>query len=299
MGLVSYDSLEAAISACFGENVKITAKTYVGGGDINDAMCLSLDNGKRVFVKSNTVEHRGFFDAEELGLDAIASTKTVRTPTLLAKGCDIKLGRSFLMMEMIDRVSLAPDAWEVFGHQLAEMHMSDASAYVNGKRFGFVSDNYIGASKQINSPKDTWIDFFRQCRLEPQFEMAKRYFTGELPSKILKFLDRLDDILTEPEHPSLLHGDMWSGNIMPGPDKKMMLIDPAVYVGHPEADLAMTELFGRLPDKFYRAYRETAGIDEGYERRRDIYNLYHLLNHLNLFGSSYLHAVIEIILSSS
>ena len=295
MELKSFDSLEQAVTGCFGEDVKISGRSFVGGGDINDAFCLSLSNGRQVFVKSNSVNNKSFFEAESAGLGAIASTGAIKTPKLLCMGCDRRSGISFLMMEMIVSARPAKDCWEVFGRELAAMHKADTSSFVNGGRFGFVSDNFIGASKQINTCRDTWIDFFRQCRLEVQFKMAERYFDRDLSAAINRFLDHLDDILIEPENPSLLHGDLWSGNMITDQEGSVMLIDPAVYVGHAEADIAMTELFGRRPEGFYRAYRESGLLQPGYERRRDIYNLYHLLNHLNLFGRSYLGSVVDII----
>ncbi|MCR5673620.1 MAG: fructosamine kinase family protein [Lachnospiraceae bacterium] len=291
MGIVSYNSLEDAIEGCFGKGVKITDRSYVGGGDINDSFRLILDCDKRVFVKSNTLENRAFFEAEYSGLEAIASTKTLKTPKVLCMGIDESAGISFLMMEMIERGQSAKDCAQVFGQRLAKMHSADTSAFVRGGRFGFVSDNFIGATKQINTCKDSWIEFFAICRLEPQLKMAAHYFERDILQKLISALDRLDTILVEPDHPSLLHGDMWSGNIMTGSDGQAMLIDPAAYVGHAEADIAMTELFGRLPGDFYRSYAQSGLLAEGYEDRRDMYNLYHLLNHLNLFGRSYLSPV--------
>ncbi len=293
MGLKSYDSLKAAVCACFGSDVGIADSTSVSGGDINRAACLLLSNGERVFVKSNTLENKSFFEAEEAGLAAIASAGKIATPKLICKGCDPGSGTSFLMMEMIDPARPVRDYWEVFGRELAALHLADTEKLVPGGRYGFTGDNYIGATEQINTPKDTWTAFFRECRLEPQFRMAENCFDSALLKDILKLLDRIEDILIEPERPSLIHGDLWSGNIMTGHDGKAMLIDPAAYAGCAEADLAMTELFGRLPDVFYRSYDEVYHIQPGYEGRRDLYNLYHLLNHLNLFGSGYLMSVIN------
>ena len=162
-------------------------------------------------------------------------------------------------------------------------------------KFGFFQDNFIGARPQKNTLCESWISFFRDNRLAPQFSAADRYFTAEDRARNQKLLDHLEDFLVEPEYPSLLHGDLWSGNVMCGADGKAMLIDPACYVGHREADLAMTELFGGFPPKFYEAYREAAPLQPGYETRRDLYNLYQLLNHLNLFGSAYLQPVLSII----
>ena len=289
--MVEYDSLEAAIKGCFGDSVKETKRSYVAGGDINDATCLQLSNGDRVFVKSNALSRRGFFDAEEAGLSAIASTGAIGTPKLLCKGTDAKRNISFLMMEMIEPGRKVPDYWERFAKELANMHRADTSRFVPGKKYGFLVDNYIGASFQQNSPMDSWVEFFRQQRLEVQFRMAEKYFDHDFIKETIRFLDKTEDILTEPDYPSLLHGDLWSGNSMTGNDGKAILIDPACYVGHAEADIAMTELFGRLPETFYEAYNSEDQISPGYEDRREIYNLYHLLNHLNLFGSSYLYPV--------
>ncbi len=295
MPIVSYDSIEAGIGGCFGPDVSIKGKSYVHGGDINDSFCLHLSNGMDVFVKSNTVSNSAFFDAEERGLNAIASTDSIRTPKLLCKGVDRDKKISFLMMEMNPRTVRTKDYFAVFGRELASMHLKDAAALVPDRNYGFSSDNYIGASEQVNTPKDTWIDFFRECRLIPQFRMAERYFGNVEAKSIVRLLEKLDDILIEPEKPSLLHGDLWSGNFITGRDGKAWLIDPAVYVGHAEADIAMTELFGRLPDDFYSEYMSVYPMQPGYQDRRNLYNLYHLLNHLNLFGRSYLPEVVSII----
>lgn len=295
MAIRSYDSLEAGIRTCFGEDTKIVKRSYVGGGDINEACCLTLSNGERVFVKSNSVSNKGFFDAEEAGIEAIASTGTIKTPRLICKGTDRVDKISFLMMEMIEAGKKVKDFWEIFGRELAAMHLFDTEGYILSGHFGFTGNNYIGASKQINDGRESWIIFFRECRLEPQIRMAERYFDDSMKRSLLKLLDRLPDILVEPRKPSLLHGDLWSGNYITGNDGKAWLIDPAAYVGHAEADLAMTELFGRFSGDFYRAYEEVNPLQPGYEDRRDLYNLYHMLNHLNLFGYSYYSAVAGIV----
>lgn len=211
---------------------------------------------------------------------------------------------SFLLLEYIESGRNTRDAkyWQKFGHELAALHLADASAvlrqgastYTSG-RFGFFENNYIGATPQINSPRSTWIDFFRECRLLPQIKMAERYFDAAFLRKCDTFLSRLENYISEPKQPSLLHGDLWGGNVMCDTDGKAWLIDPAVYVGHFEADLAMTQLFGSFPRVFYDAYSEINPIEKEYSNRREIYNLYQLLNHLNLFGAGYLGEVREII----
>ena len=291
--MIIQNSIISGIKACFGESVTIKDKSYVGGGDINDARCLLLSNGEKIFVKSNSIANKGFFEAEEIGINAIAATGTVRVPKLLFRGVDESLGKAFLAMEYISGTDRIRNFWEVFGQSLAAMHLADTSSFVIGGRYGFITDNYIGATAQINSPRDSWVDFFRKCRLETQFKMAEGYFDKSSIRKCLKLLDKLPELLVEPKAPSLLHGDLWSGNYIVGNDGKAWLIDPAAYVGHAEADLAMTELFGRFPAAFYNAYSTVNPIDPGYEDRRDLYNLYHLTNHLNLFGGTYLSAVLR------
>ena len=170
------------------------------------------------------------------------------------------------------------------------MHAADV-----GGEFGFAHENRIGATRQINTPHDTWISFYRDCRLKPQFDMASGYLSAPDRQKADWLLSHLDRYLTEPERPSLIHGDLWAGNMITGNDGKGWLIDPAVYWGHPEADIAMTELFGGFPRQFYDAYRSAGCLEAGYADRRDLYNLYHLLNHLNMFGSGYLGSVRRIL----
>ena len=173
------------------------------------------------------------------------------------------------------------------------MHKAETGGIVKG--FGFSMDNYIGAGKQENTPKENWTEFFRDHRLAPQLRKADYWFDSTDRKRITRLLDNLGNYLPEPDFPSLLHGDLWSGNYIIGNDGEAWLIDPAVYVGHVEADLAMTELFGGFPGRFYEAYNEVNRIDAEYKARRDLYNLYHLLNHLNLFDGWYLGEVKEIL----
>ncbi|MBP3233260.1 MAG: fructosamine kinase family protein [Eubacterium sp.] len=291
----TFNSLQEGFKSFFGESITIKDITYVAGGDINEARCIQFSNGEMIFVKSNSITNKGFFVAEDIGINAIAATHTIQVPKLLFRGEDENAGKAFLAMKYIRGADRVESFWDIFGKSLAAMHRSDTSVFVSGGRYGFDTDNYIGATVQINSPQDSWIDFFRDCRLHPQFKMAERYFDDADVKKILRLLDRIPELLIEPDHPSLLHGDLWSGNYIVGNDGKAWLIDPAVYVGHAEADLAMTELFGRFPAAFYNAYSNVNAIDSGYKDRRDLYNLYHLINHLNLFGGTYYSAVISTI----
>ncbi len=299
----NYNSLAGALVDLFGNSVAISQTDRLSGGDINKAYGLTLNTGDHIFMKANAKSNAAFFTAEAAGLQAIAATHTIGTPKILCTGTDDgeDVGYSFLLLGFIKSAGRSKDYWEAFAQELAAMHKADTRKLTVVEpvettcRFGFHQDNFIGAGQQKNTPASKWIDFYRNCRLAPQFKRADSYFTNEDRAKITKLLDRLEDFLIEPEAPSLLHGDLWSGNVMCGPDGKAMLIDPATYVGHREADLAMTELFGGFPTEFYDAYREAAPLQPGYENRRDLYNLYQLLNHLNLFGPTYLGPVLSIV----
>ena len=299
----NYNSLAAALVELFGTSVAITQTDRLSGGDINKAYGLTLNTGDHIFMKANAKSNAAFFTAEAAGLQAIAATQAIGTPKILCTGTDDgeDVGYSFLLLGFIKSAGRRKDYWETFAQELAAMHKADTRKLMVVESveatcmFGFHQDNFIGAGQQKNTPASKWIDFYRDCRLAPQFKRADSYFTNEDRAKITKLLDRLEDFLVEPEAPSLLHGDLWSGNVMCGPDGKAMLIDPATYVGHREADLAMTELFGGFPPQFYEAYREAAPLQPGYEDRRDLYNLYQLLNHLNLFGPTYLAPVLSIV----
>lgn len=288
-----YKTPEESVAGIFGNDLRIACKNQVYGGDINQSYKLTLSDGSPVFMKSNAPKNLSFFEAEAKGLEALRQTGTIGVPKVLGMGADNNM--SFLLLEYLEAAPRLNGYWEVFGRELAALHRADCSHLIENGRFGFSADNYIGATTQKNTPMVSWVDFFRECRLLPQIRMADRYFDTKTRQLCTKLLDHLDDYLPEPEFPSLIHGDLWSGNAAPGPDGKAWIFDPAAYVGHYEAELAMTELFGGYREEFYRAYSEVNPIDSGYRDRKDLYNLYHLLNHLNLFGSSYLGSVKQII----
>ena len=298
MDYLKTDSLDAAIVTLFGDSVRIAGRRPVYGGDINRSYRLSLSDGSVLFMKCNTVRNLPFFTAEAQGLAALRGTGAIGVPNALAVGTDLAQGVSFLLMEYLESAPRAGQYWEVFGRELAALHRNHCSksASTDGSLpFGFAADNYIGASPQKNTPAADWLTFFRDRRLFPQFKMAERYFDPGTRRQCERLLDRLDSYLAEPDFPSLIHGDLWSGNAVCGPDGKAWILDPAAYVGHFEAELAMTELFGGFQAGFYGAYNEVNPIGSGYRDRRDLYNLYHLLNHLNLFGGSYLSSVRQIL----
>ena len=293
--LNSYCSIEEAVRECFGNNVTVEKKVNRFGGDINEAQILYLSNKERVFIKSNSLKNYAFFDAEEEGLTAIADTETIATPKLICKGKDENRSISFLMMEVIESGGGSRHTYKTLGHEFAALHLADTERFVKGGRYGFWHNNYIGASVQINTPKENWLDFFRECRLEVQIKMAEKILDKGTLKAALRLLDSLDAYLTEPSQPSLLHGDMWGGNYMINAAGKAVLIDPAAYVGCSEADMAMTEMFRPMPGEFYDAYYEKNPMKDGYSDRKELYNLYHWLNHLNLFGGGYYDAVVRII----
>src|SRR5574344_2926797 len=293
----SFTSLASAIVSLYGRDARIAQTDRLSGGDINKAYGLTLADGTHIFMKANAKENSAFFTAEAAGLAAIARMKKISTPKVLCIGTDPgeQSGYSFLLLEYLESRGKITSYWETFGRELAEFHRADASCFVTNGKYGFLRDNYIGATEQVNRGRSRWCDFWRDCRLVPQFTRAKNYFSADTSAKITKLLDRLDSFLPEPEKPSLLHGDLWNGNVMCGPDGKAWLIDPAVYVGSREADLAMMQLFGGFPAEFYNAYYDAYPQEKGYEDRRDLYNLYQLLTHLNLFGGTYLEPVCSII----
>ena len=292
-----HTSLAQALVSLYGNSVAITETDRLSGGDINKAYGLTLNTGAHFFMKANSKANADFFTAEAAGLSAIEATGVIKTPEILCTGTDDgeDVGYSFLLLKFIKSAKPRTDYWETFARDLAALHKADTKIFEISGKFGFFQNNFIGARAQNNTPSDSWISFYRDNRLAPQFKDADSYFTAEDRTKITKLLDHLEDFLIEPNQPSLLHGDLWSGNVMCGPEGKAMLIDPAAYIGHAEADLAMTELFGGFPKKFYDAYREANPLEPGYENRRDLYNLYQLLNHLNLFGPTYLGPVLSIV----
>lgn len=286
-----YSSLDEAIRDLYGNERTVEGRRSIVGGDINEACALTLDDGTTLFMKYNSPGAFSNLEAEAIGLDEIASSRTIESAKPLGLGKDRNC--SFLLLEFITGGPRISGYWDTFARELAAMHGANVSHPEVG--YGFYMDNFIGMRKQTNTPHDKWIPFFRDCRLKPQFEAADAYFGQSERRRIEYLLSHLDRYLVEPEKPSLLHGDLWAGNHMTGNDGKGWLIDPAVYYGHPEADLAMTELFGGFPYEFYEAYREYGDLSPDYKDRRDIYNLYQLLNHLNMFGGGYYSSVRSII----
>jgi protein-ribulosamine 3-kinase len=275
----------------FGQEVKVQSSSQTEGGCINQTHILQLTNGERVFLKQNSHPPVDFFAIEAKGLDILRqAVKGPRIPKPLAWQDSDK--PTFLILEYIEKSSPTLDFPVCFARSLAELHRNTHHS------FGLDHDNYIGSTPQNNTQDTDGIAFFRDQRLGYQQELARK--SGKLPVSIDKSLSKLCDRLENyldisGEKPALLHGDLWSGNYFPDRDQTPCIFDPAVYFGLREADLAMTELFGRLPQQFYDAYHDTFPLNPGYEERKDLFNLYHLLNHLNLFGGSYLSSVEQVL----
>lgn len=292
----SYDSLDKAIKGVFGDGVRMQRDSRISRQDINSAKVITLSNGKSVFLKYNSIANKEMLESELDGIEAIASTGVIDTPKIFCYGTDEGTSTSFIMMELIHEGVKTERAIGMLGNKMANLHLADAGRFVEGGTYGYKQDNYIGATKQINTPKDSWIDFFRECRLEPQIRMAEKHLKPMM-REVNKFLDKLDNVLIEPKKPSLVHGDMWGGNHIINVHRMPVLIDPAVYVGHSEVDIAMSEMFEPFPRVFYDIYRQKMPKEDGYEDRREIYNLYHFLNHLNIFGLKYLMPIKKTILT--
>ncbi len=261
--------------------INIKAVRSVSGGDISQGYLLETES-ERFFCKVNHADQaNAMFLAEKKALEAIARTKTIAVPNVLL--CEALDKGGFLVMEYIEPKRASPTEMEKFGHQLAQLHQNSTT-----NTFGWEADNFIGSLPQSNQNNTDWSTFYAIERLLPQLKLSvcvKRLQTSEIPSehRLLKVCGALfSDV-----KPSLLHGDLWSGNYLISQEGHPYLIDPSTYYGHYEVDIAMTRLFGGFGTAFYDAHAEHFPKTGGEEERNDIYQLYYLLVHLNLFGKSY------------
>lgn len=254
----------------------------VSGGCINDAKIISVKSGDKYFIKTNHNNPKNMFLNEANGLREIAKAQIIKTPEIIYVDDEI------ILLEAISAAKRISNFFEDFGRKFAQLHKFTHIGY------GFYEDNYIGSNRQINIAtnieKKDWCEFYFNKRLKYQFDLCEKngVVTEELRKLFLKLENKIESII-EPktELASLLHGDLWGGNYMIDEKGEVCLIDPAVYYGNREADLAMTKLFGGFDSNFYSAYNQEFPLEDGYEYRENIYKLYHILNHLNLFGSSY------------
>lgn len=265
------------ISATTGAPFALRQQRAVGGGCINSATVLQ-DGERRFFVKLNDAARVSMFAAEAEGLKEIARSRTVRVPEPVCWGTAD--GAAYLVLEYLELGGADSGSLEKLGQQLAQMHRATRD------RFGWRLDNTIGSTPQINAPTSDWIEFWRELRLGYQLRLAVRNGCHIL-NKGERLMAELGEFFRSYRPaPSLLHGDLWGGNVGAA-GQQPVIFDPAVYYGDREADLAMTELFGGFPPRFYQAYQDTWPLDAGYQVRKTLYNLYHVLNHFNLFGGGY------------
>lgn len=267
----------------FGQSLAVQQYQLVAAGTRNQAIYLETEQGA-YFLKTNHESAAEIFKRESEGLNWVRRNCSLYVPQTLAQGS--YEDRHFLLMDWIPSAPKQPDYSERLGEGLAELHMCTA------KSFGLDRNNYIAILPQNNDWKDRWFDFFVEKRLEPQLQLA---YYNQLVDE--KFLDRFRSLYPflegffPVEKPALLHGDLWSGNVLPDAGGSPALIDPAVYFGHREVDLAFSRLFGGFDSRFYEAYQDVFPLEPGFEDRVAVYNLYPLLVHLNLFGKAYLSGI--------
>jgi fructosamine-3-kinase len=273
------DTIAEAISRFTARPFKVARRSGVGGGCINATEVLEGD-GQKYFVKLNDATRLDMFAAEADGLREILASQSIRAPRPIAQG---RAGdRAFLVLEFLDLIGGRGGSQAELGRQLALMHRRSAA------RFGWWRPNTIGSTPQINTETADWVEFYRHHRLHYQLALAARHGGERLLALGERLLEALPAFfISYRPVPSLLHGDLWGGNHGTLADGTPVIFDPAVYFGDREADIAMTELFGGFGAGFYSAYREAWPLDPGYPVRRELYNLYHVLNHFNLFGGGY------------
>jgi protein-ribulosamine 3-kinase len=263
----------------FGEEKTIVSSRLIAAGSLNQGVFLETSEAC-FFLKTNFSHYQDIFHHEYRALNRLKGLTELKIPEVYHVGN--YQGQNFLLMEWVEAARKQEGFWRDLGEGLAQLHMHTQST------FGFESDNYIASIPQINIPKHAWVDFYINNRLEVL--AGKAYYEGLLSLAFYKEFQRLYPLLENlipVERPSLIHGDLWSGNVMIGNAGQPCLIDPAIYFGHREMDLAFSRLFGGFDPSFYHVYDEVFPLEPGFEQRMDIHNLYPLLVHVLLFGESY------------
>jgi fructosamine-3-kinase len=273
-----WNHIAEQLSQTTGKTFQEPQRRPVGGGSVNQAYALT-SGSQSYFVKINQATRIAMFEAEALGLKQIASTRTIRVPKPICWGTVD--GSAYIVLEWLDLGYGTHRAWEEMGQNLAAMHRVGSD-----RGFGWDQQNTIGFMPQVNPWTGNWTKFFVEQRIGYQFQLAQRR-GGNFPNQE-RLLAAIPELLAgHNPQPSLVHGDLWSGNAAVTKLEEPVILDPATYFGDREVDLAMTELFGGFPNEFYRAYNKAFPLEPGYERRKTLYNLYHILNHFNQFGGSY------------
>lgn len=260
-------------------NENLMTMRPVSGGDINLAFYVQTEKNQ-YFVKANRQMSIGFFEFEKRGLEMISATNTIDVPQVI--DCNEVEGIPMLWLEWVEGEK-TKETDVLLGERLAGMHLAEVKGY------GFEGESYIGRLKQENKFMDDWLEYYRNVRLKGQLERGRTSGTIRLEreKRLVTLIERLDEWIPRTPKSCLLHGDLWGGNWMCGPGGAPYLIDPAVLYGHHEFELAFTELFGGFSTRFYESYNAVFPLSNEYEERKELYQLYYLLVHLNLFGESY------------
>lgn len=276
---MSNSELAHILETAIGKPIQLKHYEYVGGGCIHHAMRVETNCGV-YFIKQNAKHQYENFDAEADGLKTLEATKTLRVPKVLA--IVQSDSAAWLILEWIESKQKQPRFWQHFGEALARLHQHTQAT------FGYKRDNFIGSLPQRNRAHARWSDFFREERLLPMIHLALQ--TGRLTiyeaNRFEELFTKLDTLIPN-EKPALLHGDLWSGNFLIDERGLPTVIDPAVYYGHREAELAFMHLFGGFDRQLFEAYNATFALEKGWRERIGLFNLYPLLVHLNLFGGAY------------
>lgn len=277
---MDWQQIATSISDALGETFRIERHSSIGGGCINSAFRVD-GKGRRFFVKLNDVDRLDMFVAEAEGLAELAKAHAIKVPEPVCYGASS--GQAFLVLENLQFGGGGGDVMPRLGRQLAALHRYTA------EQFGWHRDNTIGSTHQPNGLGNDWPSFWRKQRLGFQLQLAERQgASGRMLRKGEELMGHVADFFTDYQaEASLLHGDLWSGNYSILASGEPVIFDPAVYYGDREADIAMTELFGGFGGEFYAAYNEAWPLDSGYRQRKTFYNLYHILNHYNMFGGGY------------
>lgn len=264
----------------------LTGVRRLSGGDIHRAAALQTAGGEQYFIKFNAPDAAPMFQTEAKGLSLMAATGAIRVPQVVSYGENGE--HAYLILQLIKEARPCRSVWRTFGEELARLHRSTSD------QFGLDHDNYIGSLEQSNREHTRWAEFYQSERLAPQIHRATGILGKENLSLLEKLVSRLPEHFAHDPRPSLIHGDLWGGNFLIDANGAW-LIDPAVYYGDREVDLAMSRLFGGFSAEFYEGYEEEWPLPAGWQERIDLYQLYYLLVHVNLFGSSYLPSVMRIV----
>lgn len=271
-----WQEINRRITELTGQPFAGTPQGSRGGGCIHENQVIS-DGERQFFIKINRESQLDLFITEALGLQALAAVNCIKIPQVIGWGT--VEGQAYLILEFLTLTQRGN--WFLMGQQLAQLHRQSV-----GQKFGWERNNYIGATPQKNDWHSDWADFFCKCRLGYQLQLARRR-GGHFPHTE-KLLNRVRQVLNLTQvEPVLVHGDLWGGNVAFTSAGEPVIFDPAVYYGHREVDVAMSELFGGFSPAFYQGYQSEWALADGYAERKIIYNLYHILNHFNLFGGSY------------